>query len=137
MVILWALNHFLIISRTLNRLSRTYDRVDEANSEQHGAGLLVEEGGAATVANNERMRNDDGILPTRREQESTRSPEQVLSLVYYEIYSQPAELYIQSESTRTWMWLCLAILLNVIFIKVEMLLFEDMIRENPNIIGIP
>ena len=97
----------------------------------------MEEGGAATVANNERMRNDDGILPTRREQESTRSPEQVLSLVYYEIYSQPAELYIQSESTRTWMWLCLAILLNVIFIKVEMLLFEDMIRENSTIIGIP
>ena len=97
----------------------------------------MEEGGATTAANNASLRNDDGTLPSRREEESTRSPEQVLSLVYYEIYSQPAELYIQSESTRTWMWLGLAILLNVIFIKVEMLLFEDMIRENPSIIEIP
>ena len=140
----WALNHFLIISRILNRLSRLYDSLSLGNVDEYGERFLVEEqgNGAATVAvvaNQGREGNVDGRgIQDRLEDGATaNTPEQVLSLVYYEIYSQPAELYVQSESSRAWMWLCLAILLNVVFIKLELLLFQDIIRENSGIIKIP
>jgi hypothetical protein len=61
--------------------------------------------------------------------EDDSTTEQRLALTYEEIYG-PAERYAESESTRTWLWLIFALLLNVVCFRIEFLLFEDVMRSN-------
>ena len=50
---------------------------------------------------------------------------QRLALTYEAIYGQP-ESYIESDSARTGLWLIIALLLNVVCIRIELLLFQDL-----------
>jgi hypothetical protein len=52
-----------------------------------------------------------------------------LALTYEAIYG-PSESYVESESSRTWLWFIFALLLNVVCIRIELLLFEDMMGPN-------
>ena len=50
-----------------------------------------------------------------------------LALTYEAIYG-PSESYVESETTRTWLWFIFALLLNVVCIRIELLLFKDMME---------
>jgi hypothetical protein len=60
------------------------------------------------------------------------SQNHTLQYVYYEIYNQRLEYYLESESARTWLWLIWAILLNIVIIKLELILFQDLIPTEEN-----
>lgn len=55
--------------------------------------------------------------------------EQRLALTYGAIYGS-TERYTESESTRTWLWLIFALLLNVVCFRIELLLLEDVMGSN-------
>jgi hypothetical protein len=52
-----------------------------------------------------------------------------LALTYEAIYG-PSESYVEAESTRTWLWLIFALLLNMICIRIELLMFQDMLPSS-------
>ena len=59
--------------------------------------------------------------------DSVDDVERQLALTYDAIYG-PSNQYVQSDSTKTWFWLLLALCLNVICIKIELLMFQDMME---------
>ncbi len=55
--------------------------------------------------------------------------EERLARTYAVIYG-PTETYMEAEETRTWLWLCFALLINVVCIRIELLLFENLMDED-------
>jgi hypothetical protein len=51
--------------------------------------------------------------------------EQRLEVMYGEIYG-PTQNLVESETTRTWLWLLIVFAINLIVLQLEMALFQDM-----------
>jgi hypothetical protein len=54
--------------------------------------------------------------------------ERQLSLTYDSIYGQ-AETYIEADETRTWLWLIIALLINITCIHIELLIFQNLMDD--------
>jgi hypothetical protein len=65
--------------------------------------------------------------PMAADEEPETARHHNLALTYEAIYG-PSESYVESETTRTWLWFIFALLLNVVCIRIELLLFKDMME---------
>lgn len=68
---------------------------------------------------------EEAIAVGGGDEESAELNTHRLALTYETIYG-PSDTFIESENSRTMLWLIFALLLNMICIRIELLMFQEM-----------
>jgi hypothetical protein len=85
--------------------------------------------GASTVSSQQQHEHNNIDHTVDDTQPTT---EQELEQTYEVIYRPMTQNYMEGENSRSWMWLMSALLINIVCIRVELILFDSLLKDYDN-----